>query len=858
MRRLTYIAPIVIATLSFFIYLYTASPSMLWEDAARQAAAIKTLGIVFPSRPLYFFFAHWFTFLPFGSTIFQIQIFSALLAVTSLLLLYRLVIWVLQQKISSKKNKLVMQPIAIVLSGIFSMFALGFSYQFWSQAQNIETFIMTCFISLLVFNLILTTNLTYKIVLPVLAITIFICGLGTGTDIPVIMVVFPSVLIMVWYWKKTLGIKQFLFLGLLGIIGIIVSHAYLPIAQSYKPLINQADVSSMKGLWDTITGGGGGNISIYDPQLHIVSGLTWELPVILSNCWHYITILWLSFTPILLPFIVLGGIFLWRYQRRIFSLFILAISTNFVLSSLYTSGNQESWYLQSHIIFALFAGVGYCWLVWIVTNRWPHLNFRLVISLLFIISLVPIFYWWQSLDRHNWHLMQNYVDNLYKPIQEPAILVGSGDLWDGVASLVYVTENNYNYKHNIISVRDTLLYSSEWERKILTQTTQIKVPDGSHLTHDKLAEYSKFMNDFFALNISHNHIYLTHSAIRDRFFQGTDMPSLQIDQNRFALIPVGMVEEVVPKTKTLPTNLKDFDPHFDQDFPKKRPFYLEESSKDEIQGLISELAESHEAYGDYYIRDRGMPDKALPYYKKALAYSPENAEIISRLGNYYGSIDKPQEALKYFKKAQKLDPKNPSLLRNIAKTYQAANDLQNARKYFQETMALLPSESPLYQATKAALDDMNGKAVQESLKNNTIPNDWKTYKNQKQNYSFFYPKDFTIEDYGLVLKLDNKKLGGDELTFFIYGKKVDKNVTLEQLKKISGLPDAEGTFVQKENLNVNGFTIISNLYKNNPATTLDILLTKNGWGYFMRIYPSNTNLQDTRDKILRSFSTINN
>src|SRR6266700_558147 len=132
MRAINRILPISIALFSVAIYLYTAAPFMLWEDAPRFLAAIITLGIAQPAEPVYVFLAHWFTYLPFGSVLFRIQLFSSLLAGGSLLLLYRLVIWVLQEKLSDKihlaskysNEKAIFTQITLVLAGLFSMLTL--------------------------------------------------------------------------------------------------------------------------------------------------------------------------------------------------------------------------------------------------------------------------------------------------------------------------------------------------------------------------------------------------------------------------------------------------------------------------------------------------------------------------------------------------------------------------------------------------------------------------------------------------------------------------------------------------------------------------------------------------------------
>src|SRR6266567_7759107 len=105
MRNTHRILVVVIALVCVAIYLYTAAPFMLWQDAPRFVAAIITLGIAKPAEPVYVFLAHWFTYLPFGSVVFRVQFFSVLLAGGSLLLLYRLVIRILKIPIPIQLTK---------------------------------------------------------------------------------------------------------------------------------------------------------------------------------------------------------------------------------------------------------------------------------------------------------------------------------------------------------------------------------------------------------------------------------------------------------------------------------------------------------------------------------------------------------------------------------------------------------------------------------------------------------------------------------------------------------------------------------------------------------------------------------
>src|SRR5713101_1049760 len=181
-----------IALISVAIYLYTAT-FMLWNDAPRFLGAIITLGIANPAEPVYVFLAHFFIYLPNDPILFRVQIFSAIHAGRTLLLLYRFFISILEKPILlRKKNQVPLKQPPLLLAGIFSMLVLAFSYQFWSQAQNVETFIFDCFIELVVLNLLLS-KVSHKTVFTISAVVVSICGVATGTDPPVIASIFPSI-----------------------------------------------------------------------------------------------------------------------------------------------------------------------------------------------------------------------------------------------------------------------------------------------------------------------------------------------------------------------------------------------------------------------------------------------------------------------------------------------------------------------------------------------------------------------------------------------------------------------------------------------------------------------------------------
>lgn len=845
MNRLRYLLPLLIALICTGIYLYTAAPFMLFEDAPRLLAAITSLGIAKPAEPVYVFIAHWFIFLPFGSVVFRIQIFSAITAGVTLIMLYQLVTHILREStiLRQNKNQVSLEKSTTLQAGIFSMLVLGFSYQFWSQAQNVETFILTCFIELVVLNLLLKKVSKNKI----FNVSTMLIGLGaiaTGTDLPVIASVFPSMLLVLWTWKKYFKKKQFFILCLVGLIGIILAWSYLPFAASKNPLLKNVNGSTLEGIWDVATGGGS---NAYDPTIGLINGLTWSPSVMTNSAWHYLVMLWTNFTPFLLPIIFLGAFYLWTTQRRIFYLLFLVISTNFTLSSLYFSGNQESWFLQSYVIFAIFAGIGYAWSIEILITRLPRGKFRIAQVGLFVISLLPLIVWWGSLNRNHWSLTQDYITNLYSPIQEPAILIVSGDLADSVSSYVYASTD---YKHNTIPVMAGGFYI-DWLRNNY-ESAGMNMPDPSILTKQGSVVYSKYMNELFAKNIGKYHIYLTLPAFEDKTITG-DHHSIMIDTNRFNLVPVGMLQEVIPKNAKPDFNLDSFFYRFTNGFPQTKPHLLEQSYNTELNGIIREIARSYGNAANYLLYQEQL-DEADSLYEKGYALNPSDSQILGGLGEYYIARKQPQKALTYFSKAQKSQPDNLTWLLNMAQTEVQLGMIDEARKHFNQIINNPTVDSEYKQTLKELMNQLNeNKSSDEAGLKTEAPILYKFnhFTDKTMNIQFNYPKTITLTQINpQLVSLSNPELPDDdrESKFYIYSADITNKDPIP-----FPIP---GKLKQSNATKLRGFQATINIYTDGSEERKIILMRQGNQLFALRFPKQKAFTSLTIDKIVDSINTL--
>ncbi len=66
---------------------------------------------------------------------------------------------------------------------------------------------------------------------------------------------------------------------------------------------------------------------------------------------------------------------------------------------------------------------------------------------------------------------------------------------------------------------------------------------------------------------------------------------------------------------------------------------------------------------DYF--DLGNHEKAIEYYQKSLQIDPRNADVITDMGISYRKLGKPQESAAAFRKTLEIDPNHPNALFNL-------------------------------------------------------------------------------------------------------------------------------------------------------------------------------------------------
>jgi tetratricopeptide (TPR) repeat protein len=80
---------------------------------------------------------------------------------------------------------------------------------------------------------------------------------------------------------------------------------------------------------------------------------------------------------------------------------------------------------------------------------------------------------------------------------------------------------------------------------------------------------------------------------------------------------------------------------------------------------------------------RGMYDKALEYYDRALEINPKSSDAWNNKGVALYSLNRVDEALQCYSRALEIDPDNLDAMRNIAFVHRATGDLERALELYE-------------------------------------------------------------------------------------------------------------------------------------------------------------------------------
>ena len=95
------------------------------------------------------------------------------------------------------------------------------------------------------------------------------------------------------------------------------------------------------------------------------------------------------------------------------------------------------------------------------------------------------------------------------------------------------------------------------------------------------------------------------------------------------------------------------------------------------------IASAYDNVGiSYFYKNR--PDKAIPWYRKAVQIKPHHSEALNNIGVYFYSRQLPDSAIYYFRESIQSDSTNDKAYQNLGRTFQNLGMIDSAYAYYQK------------------------------------------------------------------------------------------------------------------------------------------------------------------------------
>lgn len=234
------------------VYLMTLAPSVTFFDSGEFMTAIYSLGSAHsPGYPFFINYAKPFTYLPFGSIAFRINIATAVSAAAACYAVYLLVTHILAGE------KLTDNPLYsdfyIRLSALAASLSFAFTPRLWLQSNHDKPYPIISFIAAIVFYLVLRWRETYREgdERPAyIYLGAFLCGLGFGAhQTMVLMIPVYAFMIIATDWRILGRIKEMILAVAFAMLGFAV-HLHIPVRAAQNPLLNWGDAKTLdQFLW---------------------------------------------------------------------------------------------------------------------------------------------------------------------------------------------------------------------------------------------------------------------------------------------------------------------------------------------------------------------------------------------------------------------------------------------------------------------------------------------------------------------------------------------------------------------------------------------------------------------------------
>lgn len=422
----------ICALLSFLIplsiYLMTLAPSVTFFDSGEFMTAIYSLGSAHsPGYPFFINYAKPFTYLPFGSIAFRVNIATAVSAAAACYAVYLLTTYILANERLTDDNRF--SQLYIRLIGLSASLSFAFTPRLWLQSNHDKPYPIISFIAAIVFFLVLRWRETYRegderpayIYLGSL-----LCGLGFGAhQTMVLLVPVYAFMIIATDWRIIIRVKEMILAIAFATLGFAV-HLHIPVRATRNPLLNWGDAKNLdQFLWHFLRKGYPVEKPVRDFNLFWQQVNAFNIPF--------------EYTLVGLVLLVIGCTF---FLRRFFHgvaaycvgiLTFLAVIAGYFNTPMDLIFLTEEFFTPLYLLSAVFIGLGFFATLKLLLSLLPLLRrpvFQVAgfvaCTLLSLPAVICAINYVEN-DQHLNYIANDYASNTLRTMPQGAVLYTWGD-----------------------------------------------------------------------------------------------------------------------------------------------------------------------------------------------------------------------------------------------------------------------------------------------------------------------------------------------------------------------------------------------------------------------------------------------
>ncbi|MBA4388845.1 MAG: hypothetical protein C0404_12755 [Verrucomicrobia bacterium] len=517
---ITRLAAVCVGLCCLTVYVLTLCPSVPSGDGAEFVTAACTLSVAHPSGyPLHTLLGKLFTFIPFGSIAWRVNLLSAVADAGAAVLVFLGVVRLTRN----------------VWPGLFSAGLFAFSPLIWRYAVIAEVFPLNNFFVALLFYLAIRYEqergraIAYAGALAV--------GLGLSNHHALLFYGVPLCLWILWIGRKELwNLRSILILT--GLFGLgFLPYLHLLVAGSHERLASWGDTGNIAGFVHHFLRKDFGTLKLGNPELgqesQLVSGLTLyakNVPVEL-----------LYIGPLLAIVGLLAGL---RKGGRTGFVAFSALAFCFYMVVFHYLANlpiQQEFYQDIHSRFwqqanlpvCIWAGLGVAWMLAFVERRPASLG---VVCRVLVVAMatLQVALNYRREDQSRNVLFRDFGRAVLGPLPKDALLITRGDLWVNTVRYLQLCEN----VRPDVCLLDVEFLKTDWMKSRAARHYPGIVLPGRAYRPDEMhpgGEYYSLLN-LIEANASRVKVFVNRLR----------KPSELRWPGKFDAVPVGLVFQVVP------------------------------------------------------------------------------------------------------------------------------------------------------------------------------------------------------------------------------------------------------------------------------------------------------------------------